>query len=207
MKTRVKVTEIQKYQNLSKKLSNPSLVNELISKYQNDTKNAVQNILNMCKTIKEIYEKVKLNEITIQDLNYFCATVNLDKNSPTFRKYMRIADKAELFEQYLAKVPASYTVLYEIATLSSEQFETLIESNQLNKFITLKEVRQISGKVPLVKTNAKLSLNVSFDMKQLSNESLTVITECCQYLRKLKDVELDLPNDKIFMNALMKKAA
>ena len=207
MKTRAKLTSIEKYQKLSKKLSNPSLVNELITRYQSDTKNAVQNILNMCKTVKEIYEKVKTSELTEQDLNYFCATVTIDKNSPTFRKYMCIADKAELFEKYLAKVPASYTVLYEITTLNPEQFELLIKSKQLSNFITLKELKQITGKTPTANKTTKLSLNITFNMKELSDESLSVIAECYQYLQKLNDIEVDLPNNKIFKNALMKKAA
>jgi hypothetical protein len=207
MKTRKKLTAVQRYQKLSEKVSNKKLVDELIKKYQKDTKNAVQNIINMCKTTKELQEKVKFDFLKESDLNYFCATVNLNKNSSTFRKYLCIADKADLFEKYLEKVPASYTILYEITTLDADQFELLIKSKQFNNFITLNDVKKISGKVSKNQKSNKLSLNVIFDKDKTSKESLKIIAECYQYLRNLGDIELEVSARDILKNIMEKKAA
>jgi hypothetical protein len=209
MKQRIKLSAVQKYEKLASKLSNPNLVKDLIAQYQSDTKNAVQNILNMCKTVKVLNDKVKSKELTESDLNYFCATVCLDKKSSTFRKYLCIADKAQLFQKYLEKVPASYTILYEITTLDSEQFESLVKSKQLNNFITLKEVKKISGKTPTVqpKNTLEVALTIKFDTTNVSKESLKVIAECYQFLKPLNDIEVAIPNAKVLQSALMKKAA
>lgn len=177
MKNRLKLTAVQKYEKLGNKLSNKTLVNELIARYQSDTKNAVQNIINMCKTVKEFDVKVKLKELTESDLNYFCATVNLRKESSTFRKYLRIADKADMFEKYLEKVPASYTILYEITTLDADQFDKLIQSKQFNNFITLNEVKKISGKQSSKKANT-VTLRVQYDNSTISKQSLQVVRDC-----------------------------
>ncbi len=209
MKSRVKKTAVQKYEELGNTLSNKTLVNELIAKYQSDTKNAVQNILNMCKTVKLLNDKVKSKELTEIDLNYFCATVCLDKKSSTFRKYLCIADKADLFEKYLDKVPASYTILYEITTLDADQFELLLKSKQLNNFITLNEVKKITGKIQNVqpKNTSEIILSVKFDTKSVSKESLKVIAECYGYLNRLNDIEVTIPNAKMLQSAMTRKAA
>ena len=209
MTKRIKLTAVQKYENLASKVSNQTLVKELIAKYQSDTKNAVQNILNMCKTVKVLNDKVKSKELTEIDLNYFCATVCLDKKSSTFRKYLCIADKAELFEKYLDKVPASYTILYEITTLDADQFELLLKSKQLNNFITLNEVKKIVGKTPAVqpKNTSEVVLSVKFDTTNVSKESLKVIAECYEYLNRLNDIEVTIPNSTVLKSALTKKAA
>jgi hypothetical protein len=209
MKKRIKLTAVEKYENLASSVSNQTLVKELIEKYQSDTKNAVQNILNMCKTVKVLNDKVKSNELTEIDLNYFCATVCLDKKSSTFRKYLCIADKADLFEKYLDKVPASYTILYEITTLDSDQFELLLKSKQLNNFITLNEVKKIAGKTPSVqpKNTSEVVLSVRFDTTNVSKESLQVIAECYGYLNRLNDIEVTIPNAKMLQSAMTRKAA
>jgi len=209
MSKRIKLTAVQKYETLASKVSNPSLVKELIEKYQSDTKNAVQNILNMCRTVRLLNDKVKSKELTEADLNYFCATVCLDKKSSTFRKYLCIADKAQLFEKYLEKVPASYTVLYEITTLDSDQFELLLKSKQLSNFITLNDVKKITGKTPNVqlKNTSEVTLSVKFDTTSVSKESLQVIAEYYQHLKPLNDIEVVIPNAKVLQSALMKKAA
>lgn len=213
MTTRVKKTALQRYQNLGKNLSNPTLVNALISRYQQDTKNAVQNILNMCLTLQEFDQKVKSKQLNENDLNYFCATVCLDKKSSTYRKYLRIADKADLFQEYLDKVPASYTILYEITTLNSDQFDLLIKSKQLNTFITLQEVKKIAGKnsvsaTKISSTNtSEVTIKVTFDTAIVSDESLKLVADFYGYLRKLQDVEVTIPNDKVLSSALIRKAA
>jgi len=209
MSKRIKLTAVQKYEKLASKLSNPSLVKELIEKYQSDTKNAVQNILNMCRTVRLLNDKVKSKELTEADLNYFCATVCLDKKSSTFRKYLCIADKAQLFEKYLEKVPASYTVLYEITTLDSDQFELLLKSKQLSNFITLNDVKKIAGKTPTVqpKNTSEVVLSVKFDTTNVSKESLKVIAECYEYLKPLNDIEIAIPNAKMLQSVVTKKAA
>lgn len=209
MKNRTKLTAVQKFENLAKSVSNPKLVNDLITKYQQDTKNAVVNIINMCKTVREINDKVKSGELKEQDLNYFCATVSLDKKSSTFRKFLCIADKSDIFERYLEKVPASYTILYEITTLDSDEFDLLIKSKELNNFITLKDVKRITGKTSAsAKTNnSEVIVTLKINPKSATTESLQLVAQCYQYLQNKSDVVVTTSNETLLTDALLKIAA
>jgi hypothetical protein len=213
MKSRVTKTAVHKYEELGNTLSNKALVNELIAKYQNDTKNAVQNIINMCKTVKEFNENVKSNLLTQSDLNYFCATVNLSKESSTFRKYLCIADKADMFEKYLEKVPASYTILYEIATLAPDQFDSLVKSKQFNNYITLKEVKQIGGKITSGNTASNkssktdITLTVKFDSLKVTKSSLRMLANFYRDIKILNGVNVTSSNDSVLLSEVLLEAA
>ena len=52
----MKLTKIEKMQNLSSKSKNKKIVDEFIEKYQFSTKNAVEHILNMCESLKTLVD-------------------------------------------------------------------------------------------------------------------------------------------------------
>jgi hypothetical protein len=213
MKNSVKLTPLQKYEKLANKVSNKTLVNELIRRYQVDTKNAVQNILNMCKTIKEFDEKLHEGSLTETDFSYFCASVNLDKSSSTFRKFRCIGDKADLFEKYLEKVPASYTILYEIATLDPDQFDLLVKSKQLSNYISLKEVKQIAGKITSGNTASNkssktdITLTVKFDSLKVTKSSLRMLANFYRDIKILNGVNVTSSNDSVLLSEVLLEAA
>lgn len=186
-----KVTALEKYTKLCKKVSNKELVDALIEKYHDNARCAVQHILNMSLAVKEIDDKVKSDKLKEDDLNYFCASVNLDKNSSTYRKFLCIADKAEIFMSHLEKLPASYTILYEITTLDSEKFEKLVNDDRFTRFITLKEVKAIADKksASLQYLNAD-SIVIKFDQSLISASTRALLENFLKRISLVKEVKV-----------------
>ena len=135
------VGKVEKLQVVSTKCKNKVLMDELINEYQSSTKSAVENILTMCRAVKEIDEKREGNLINDFDVMYFCATVNLDPKSSTYRKYRKIGAYADKFQQYIDCLPSAYTVLFQITTLEPEKFEQLIEANQITPSLSLEQLK------------------------------------------------------------------
>lgn len=129
--------------NLTTNLSNQAVVDEFIRRYQSSTKNALENILCMGEAVFEIYQKVKSKELDQTDLDYFCQSVHLDPKGSTFRKYKAIGENACRFREVLEKLPPTFSVLYEMATLDADDFELFTKNLTLSKSTTLEEFRQI----------------------------------------------------------------
>ena len=126
--------------------SSKTIIEENIRRYQSSTKNALENILCMGEAVNEIYQKVKSKELDNSDLEYFCKSVHLDSKGSTFRKYKAIGQNANHFRQCLDRLPATFSVLYEMATLSGDEFERFMSKITLSKNITLEQFKKIAMK-------------------------------------------------------------
>lgn len=125
---------------------NKSIADDFIRRYQSSTKNALENILCMGEAVNEIYQKTKSGELDKSDLEYFCQSVHLDPKSSTFRKYKAIGENSSRFREILEKLPPTFSVLYEMATLSSDDFENFTKNTVLSKSTTLEEFKQLVRK-------------------------------------------------------------
>ncbi len=123
--------------------TNKAVADEFINRYRVHTQSALENILCMGEAVYEIYRKVKSEELDKSDLEYFCQTVHLDSKSSTFRKYKAIGENADRFRQYLDKLPSTFSVLYELATLDADEFERYVVRTKFSKSITLYELKRL----------------------------------------------------------------
>ena len=126
--------------------TNKSIADEYVRRYQQSTKNAIEGILNMGEAVYEIYTKFKSKELSEGDLEYFCKSVNLDSKGSTFRKYKSIGRNAEKFRLYMDKLPSSFSVLYEMATLDADDFEKHVVKSGFSKGITLEIFKKMLSK-------------------------------------------------------------
>ena len=138
-------------------LSNKSIADEYVRRYQQSTKNAIEGILNMGEAVYEIYTKFKLKELSDDDLEYFCKSVNLDSKGSTFRKYKAIGRNAEKFRLYMDKLPSSFSVLYEMATLDPDDFEKYVVKCGFSKGITLEMFKKMLSKSSAITRNKLLN--------------------------------------------------
>jgi hypothetical protein len=134
-------------------LTNKSIADEYVRRYQQSTKNAIEAILNMGEAVYEIYTKFKLKELSSSDLEYFCTSVNLDSKGSTFRKYKAIGSNAQKFRLYMDKLPSSFSVLYEMATLDPNEFEKHVVKCGFSKGITLEMFKRILSKSSAITRN------------------------------------------------------
>ena len=157
--TNPKKTQLQTQQYLIQRCKDKLLTDEFISKYQESTKSAIDQILLMGESVLEVYELSKCGNLNKYDLNYFCMSVGINQKSSTFRKYKAIGENADKFRQYMDKMPSAFSVLYEIATLDAETFERIFVDNDFGKNLTLKQVRQLANKGNTVPSKNSLITN------------------------------------------------
>lgn len=150
------------------KEANQIVVDDFIHRYQLSTKNAVESILNMGEAVFEVYTKVKTKQLTDADLEYFCKSVNLDAKSSIFRKYKAIGQNANRFREVMDRLPSTFSVLYEMATLSGDDFERLVMNKSYSKSITLDHFKK------MVHKSAVLTKNKMFNppVFKCSNQSM-----------------------------------
>jgi hypothetical protein len=141
-----KKTPFEKQQLVIQKCKDKILTDEFIAKYQNSTKGAIEQILNMGESVLEVYELSKDGYLNEYDLNYFCMNVGINQKSSTFRKYKAIGDNAGKFRECMDKLPSAFSVLYELATLEADLFEKIVINGEFGKNLTLKQVRQLANK-------------------------------------------------------------
>lgn len=168
--------------------ANQSIADEFVQRYQKHTQNALENILCMGEAVFEIYRKVKSNELDKSDLEYFCQSVHLDPKSSTFRKYKAIGENASRFRQYLDKLPSTFSVLYELATLDADEFERYVVQFKFSKSITLDELKRIlNGTIkqkkgnyympPVLKTSR---LAVAKAIKKINRINIVIVRDLYQ---------------------------
>ena len=136
---------------------NTAIADEYVRRYQQSTKSAIESILNMGEAVFEIYTKTKSGELSEGDLEYFCESVNLDSKGSSFRKYKAIGRNADKFRLYMDKLPSSFSVLYEMATLDADDFERYVVRNTFSKGVTLEHLRKIMGKSAVLTKNKLLN--------------------------------------------------
>ena len=137
--------------------TNKGIADEYVRKYQQSTKNAIEGILNMGEAVYEIYTKFKLKELSESDFEYFCTSVNLDSKGSSFRKYKAIGRNADKFRLHMDKLPSSFSVLYEMATLDADDFERYVVRTSFSKGITLEHLKKMMNKSSVLAKNKLLN--------------------------------------------------
>jgi len=188
------VSKLEKLQVISKNCKNKILMDELINEYQSSTKSAVENILTMCRAVKEIDEKRKANLINDFDVMYFGATVSLDPKSPTYRKYRQIGSYADKFQKYIDCLPSAYTVLFQITTLEAEKFEQLIESNQITPSLSLEQLKKLTSPQVANQQSDEANFKVVFNTKKMSDTTKKFLVETLASMLTYEDIEIVVPD-------------
>jgi len=187
------VTKNQKLATIATNCKDKALMDNMIETYQSSTKTAVENILNMCISVKEIDDKYKQKLINEFDVMYFCASVSLDRKSPTYRKYRKIGEHAARFMQHMDKLPSAYTVLFQITTLDPIKFEELVESEQITPSLSLEKLKQITNPSASKTDPDEVNFKVNFNMKNLSSKSQDFLKKTLLELMSFNDVEVIVP--------------
>ena len=191
------VTKKEKLEVIAKNCKELALMNSLVVQYQDSTKSAVENILKMCRSVKEIDDKRKAKLINDFDVMYFCGKVSIDPKSPTFRKYRKIGAYADQFEKYMDQLPSAYTVLFHITTLEPELFEQLIESEQITPSVSLEQLKQILSPKTVNANSDDANFKVVFNTKKMSEDTKRYLIETLSSLSSLEDIDVFVPEKSI----------
>jgi hypothetical protein len=187
------VTKVQKLSTIATNCKDKALMDNMIETYQSSTKTAVENILNMCIAVKQIDDKYKEKLINDFDVMYFCASVSLDRKSPTYRKYRKIGEHAARFMQHRNTLPSAYTVLFQIATLDPVKFEELIESEQITPSLSLEKLKQLTNPSASKSASDEVNFKVNFNMNNLTQTSKNYLKKLLIELQQFSDIEVVIP--------------
>lgn len=190
---RNEITKQQKLQSIASQCKDLELMNSMISQYQSSTKSAVEHILNMCVAVSEISKKYKAKEINDFDMMYFCSQVNLDRKSPTFRKYRQIGEYAHRFVHHVNTLPSAYTVLFQITTLDPDKFEEMIENDQITPSLSLEKFKELTNTSTKTFDPDDVHFKVEFNMKRLSDASKEFLKRTLKELMTLQDIDTVIP--------------
>ncbi len=158
---KIQLTRKQQFKQYEDTCKNKTLTEGFVSAYVKSTKNAMESILNMGEAVHGIYIQMKNNELNESDLGYFCMRVGLDPKSSTFRKYKAIGENSKKFREYANKLPGTFSVLYEIATLDPDQFENLMKNTSFANHLTLEQVKKLVSKPRQITSTQNTSPKIS----------------------------------------------
>jgi hypothetical protein len=127
-----------------------------INRYQTFLRKTAESIVGLATTVLEAEES--LNKV---DFKIFCSQVGLDTNGTTFSKLKKIGENVARFNPYLDRLPSSWTTIYKLAKMSTNDFEQV--TNDLTPFITASEIDRLTGSGGNTKerTNTDISIDLS----------------------------------------------
>jgi hypothetical protein len=171
---------------------NKSFIDSLIQRYTSNAQIAVEHTIQMCQTVAELHKAEKDSLINIHDIEYFCESVKLRRNSSQYRKFICIGQNADVFQNYIDRIPQAVSVLYEITTLDPDKFVELMDQNLIDQNTSLHKLKMLVGKaVAPSSTNASTqSFMIEFDTAKVSLSTAKVLLQISNSLKSNSEVKL-----------------
>ena len=144
-------------------------IEEYVNRYKTFLRKTAEAVLGLAETLAEA--KVKLNGV---DFHCFCNEVGTPEGSPTYTKLLKIADNAARFQPFIDRLPNTWTTIYKLAKLPSEQFERV--SADLTPFITAREIDELVGEEKEPRNVEHYDIKLSFE-DMLPEQKATIYQE------------------------------
>ena len=123
-------------------IASPTLL-DLVQRFRKFRKETAKNYIRMAATLAEA--KRKLSEL---ELNDFCAAVCLKYGGSTYKKMLKIGEKATRFEPFLDQLPDAWTTLYKLASLENEEFKRVTTDVRFGQGMTAVDLEKILAGEP-----------------------------------------------------------
>lgn len=117
----------------------------LVEKFNSFARKTAEGVLEMAKVV---YEARKLKD---SEFYRFCEIVGMDGSSSTATKLIAIGKKYEYLIGYSEKLPPNWTTVYEVAKLTEEQIESLINRGVLTASLIAADLNAALGKGKKIK--------------------------------------------------------
>jgi hypothetical protein len=118
----------------------------LVEKFNAFARKTAEGVLEMGKVVCEA-KKLKESEF-----HKFCEIVGMSGSSSTVQKLLKIGEKYEFLIGHAEKIPANWTTVYELAKLTEEKIEELIDRGVLSTSLLAAELNAALGKTPKAKS-------------------------------------------------------
>jgi hypothetical protein len=178
-------------------------VESIVSRYIGFYNKTIEGVLGMSKAV---FDASRLNADQREE---FCQKTNLDEKSATFKKYVKIGKKYEVFFKYQDKLPPNWTSLYTISSLKDEVVNILLENDEITPNMTGLELKNLMSRyTDTVLTSMtknkyeKEKTDLVFDLR-LTGESKSKILPLLKLLKELRsDDSIKIDGNEIFKTSL-----
>ena len=121
-------------------------ISVLVEKFNSFARKTAEGVLEMAKVV---FEARKLKD---SEFYRFCEIVGMDGSSSTAQKLIAIGKKYDYLIGHSEKLPPNWTTVYEVAKLTEEQIESLIDRGVLTASLIASDLNAALGKVKKAKT-------------------------------------------------------
>lgn len=178
-------------------------VESIVSRYISFYNKTIEGVLGMSKAV---FDASRLNADQREE---FCQKTNLDEKSATFKKYVKIGKKYDVFFKYQDKLPPNWTSLYTISSLKDEVVDVILENNEITPSMTGFELKNLMSKYTdtvLTSTTKnkyeKEKVDLVFDLR-VTGESKGKILPLLKLLKELRsDDSIKIDGNEIFKTSL-----
>ncbi len=108
-----------------------------VQRYRGFAKQTADSIIGLALTLAEAEEN--LNRV---DFTLFCDEVGVDPNGATYRKLKAIAVNSARFSPIMDCLPAAWTTIYKLATLSSADFDRLVSEKVISPYLSAGKITE-----------------------------------------------------------------
>lgn len=112
----------------------------LVEKFNGFARKTAEGVLEMAKVVFEA------RQLKDSEFFRFCELVGMDGSSSTATKLIAIGKKYEYLIGYSEKLPPNWTTVYEVAKLTEEQIESLIDRGVLTASLIAADLNAALGK-------------------------------------------------------------
>ena len=140
------------------------LIERYVKQFNNFGKKSAEGVIGMGRVVLTAHE-------TLEDTNEFhkfCNRIRFENGSSALRKLIIIGRKADLLEKYLDQLPASWTTLYLLSTLTDAQLREGLKRKRIDPTMTGAQIRHVIN---------ELSGNPPVPKRQRSNTLTTLPTQ------------------------------
>ncbi len=121
-------------------LNGTFIASEMAEKYNGFAKKTAESVLQMAKVVFDM--KAQKNKVEFEK---FCDLIGFKSDSSYIRKFVQIGNKFDQLIGNASKLPSTWTTVYQIALLSSEAIDTLLEKGVINSTLSGANVKQVLG--------------------------------------------------------------
>lgn len=121
--------------NQTNEISDKTVI-QLATDFKNYFVKSADNVLEMARVVTEA--KRDLSSLRYKD---FCHLIGFETQSSTLKKLLKIGEKYELLKQNINALPASWTTLYQISLISSDDIVKYVDSGIINPDLKSKDLR------------------------------------------------------------------
>ena len=128
--------------NTSIVLNGTLIASEMAEKFNGFARKTAESVLQMAKVVSDMKAQAQ-EQRDKTEFEKFCELIGYKSDSSLIRKFIQIGSKFEQLMASVDKLPNTWTTVYQIALLSNEAIEALMEKGVINPRLSGSNVKEV----------------------------------------------------------------